>query len=281
MAAEVGNHNNVDVPDLFPYDKALSFVHDEEKEDDKFEDFDDDDDSSTDEEDSQCRSKRVILALMAYQLIKKSGKKNRSHRQRRKMLHRNRQKACSLLQEGIDDGLFKQEYRMGPASFQKLVDLLRDDLRPHNTSQTRCDFIDPETKVMMTLRWLAGGQYVDQCRRNGVSKPAFFRCAAQVINAINRHPDIGNPKWPRTIDDCDEIAQEWAKLSGPHGAKGLLMTVIGMLDGILVKTISPSMKETKRPDDYRSGHKKAIGLNVQAMCDASFPILFSKVPRED
>jgi hypothetical protein len=54
-----------------------------------------------------------------------------------------------LLQEGISNGLFWSEYPMSPESFQKLVNLVQDDLEPK------------ETKVMMTLCWLAGGQYVD------------------------------------------------------------------------------------------------------------------------
>jgi hypothetical protein len=37
----------------------------------------------------------------------------------------------------------------------------------------------------------------------------------QVINAINGNPKIGHPKWPTNVDECNEIAKGWAKLSGP------------------------------------------------------------------
>jgi hypothetical protein len=182
-----------------------------------------------------------------------------------------------LLQEGIDDGLFRVEYRMSHASFRKLVNLLREDLEPKNASRTRRDYLDPETKVMMTLRWLAGGHYVDQCRRNGVSKAAVFHAISQVIEAINSNPNIGQPKWPTNVDECNEIANGWAKLSGPSLARGLFTTVVGMLDGILIRTVSPSRRETKRRDDFRSGHKKQIGLNCQALCDSSLRFLFISV----
>jgi hypothetical protein len=42
------------------------------------------------------------------------------------------------------------------------------------------------------------------------------------------------------------------------------MTAIGMLDGLLVTTRSLTRSETKRPDDFRSGRKKQIGLNSWA-----------------
>jgi hypothetical protein len=113
------------------------------------------------------------------------------------------------LQEGIDDGLFRIEYRMSPQTFNKLVNLIRDDIEPKDKSRTRKDYLDAETKVMMTLRWLAGGQYVDQCRRNGVSKSSVFACFTKVINAINRNPHIGQPKWPTTVEECNEIASKW------------------------------------------------------------------------
>ena len=98
---------------------------------------------------------------------------------------------------------------------------------------------------MMTLRWLAGGQYIDQCWRNGVSKSAVFAAFQQVIKAINSNPDIGVPKWPTTVAECDVIANGRAKLSGPSECRGLFTTVIGMLDGILINTRSPSISETK------------------------------------
>jgi hypothetical protein len=103
------------------------------------------------------------------------------------------------------------------------------DLEPKYASRTRNDYLDPETKVMMTLRWLAAGQYVDQCRRNGVSKPSVFRAFTQVSNAINANPEIGHPKWPTNVDECNEIASGWDKLSALSESRGFFQTVIGML----------------------------------------------------
>ena len=232
--------------------------------------------SSSDDDDDEWeeRRKRLCLALVAYRILKKKGMKKKRHHSRRR--RQNRRSAEVLLQEGVDDGLFRVEYRMSPQSFHKLVGLIRNDLEPKKGNR-RKDYLDPETKVMMTLRWLAGGQYVDQCHRNGVSKSSVFRAFMQVINAINANPLIGHPKWPTTIDECNEIASRWAKLSGPSESRGLFTTVIGMLDGLLVCTVSPMRSETNRPDDFRSGHKKRIGLNCQAICDSSLRFLFVSI----
>jgi hypothetical protein len=117
----------------------------------------DNDDDDNDE--WEKRQKRLCLALVAYHILKKKGmKKKRRHSRKR---CRNQRSAEMLLQEGIDDGLFQIEYCMSPQSFHKLVGLSRDDLEPKDASKTQKDYLDPETKVMMMLCWLAGGQYVD------------------------------------------------------------------------------------------------------------------------
>jgi hypothetical protein len=47
---------------------------------------------------------------------------------------------------------------MSPQSFQKLVFLIpHEDFGPKNPPKTWNNYLNPETKVMMTLRWLAGG----------------------------------------------------------------------------------------------------------------------------
>jgi DDE superfamily endonuclease len=63
-------------------------------------------------------------------------------------------------------------------------------------------------------------------------------------------------------------------MSGPSGSKGLFKTAIGMVDGILIKIKSPSKQEDICISDYRSGHKKQIGINVQALCDAKLRFLY-------
>jgi hypothetical protein len=125
---------------------------------------------------------------------------------------------------------------------------------------------------MMTLCWLAGGQYMDQCQQNGVSKPYVFKAFLQVIHAINSNPNIGGaPKWPTTVEECDIIANRWAKLSGPSKSRGF-----GCLMASL-EQLGP-LQRLKQTDLATSGLvTKKIGLRCQAICDSPLWFLFVSV----
>ena len=224
-------------------------------------DISDDQDDDTNNNKSDKHGKKIVMLCAAAVITTSISQTSPPKKKRGSNRPRTRRQSSMLLQEGIDDGLFRSEYRMSPESFRKLVDLVRDDLEPKDKKRNkkmRKTYLDPETKVMMTLRWLAGGQYVAQCHRNGVSKPTVFKAFHQVIKAINSNPNIGVPKWPTTVEECNVVAHGWSKLSGPSESKGLFTTVIGMIDGILISTKSPTKRETNKPDDFRSGTKKKL-----------------------
>jgi hypothetical protein len=69
------------------------------------------DNSDDDDDEWEKRRKRLCLALVAHRSIKKKGMKKKRHRTK---LHRDRRLADMLLQEGIDEGLFRVEYRLSP-----------------------------------------------------------------------------------------------------------------------------------------------------------------------
>jgi hypothetical protein len=73
-------------------------------------------------------------------LVSRFLRSQKKRRVKRSNLARNRRVSHTLLQEGINDGLFRREYRMSPASFYKLVDLLRGTLEPKDVSQARGDY---------------------------------------------------------------------------------------------------------------------------------------------
>lgn len=160
---------------------------------------------------------------------------------------------------------------MSPESFNKLVELLAPKLLPKNLLMTRKDFLPPRTIVAIALRYFAGGSYLDLIRRSGISKQGIYSCVHRVVKAVNSTSEVGHVEFPTTLDECHAFAAEWAELSGPSGDRGLFNTAIGMLDGILVRIKAPSIP---RAEDYRSGHKKAYGVNVQACCDARLRIMF-------
>jgi hypothetical protein len=94
-----------------------------------------------------------------------------------------------------------------------------------------------------------------------------FKHIAIVLRLIADNESLGVVEWPDTLEACDKFALQWAGNSGPSAFRGLHQICIGAIDGILIDTRSPTKNETMRPNDFRSGHKKQIGLNVQAICD--------------
>ncbi len=227
-----------------------------------------DDESSIDRDECNSRRRRHLARLVTgYIFMKKIKRRKIPLQPRAGKKKRKRRDPDVLLQESLDDGMFEREYRMSYTSFCKLFDLLVDGLRssPRNP---RVDVILPKTKLLMTIRFLAGASYIDIVRIHGVSRQSVFKHVKKVINLIADNEHIGAVEWPETPEACDEFALQWAGKSGPSAFRGLHQTCIGALDGALIETKSPTKKETKRPNDYRSGHKKQIGLNVQAICDA-------------
>ena len=167
---------------------------------------------------------------------------------------------------------------MSKESLLKLHSLLKPDLVA-SIKNRRGDVIDSLSKVMMALRYLGGSRWVDIVRIHGVSKSAVFRCIRQFVRACVKHPLVGKPKFPTDEFEAEQYAQEWARLSGPPGSGrcGVLSKCIGAIDGIIIKTRSPSKNETVRVTDFYSGHKKTIGLNAQVLCDAKKRIVFLSV----
>ena len=68
-------------------------------------------------------------------------------------------------------------FRMNREGFEKLLGLISPIL--HDTDETMAKLssgstISKRTKLYATLRWLAGGSYLDICFAWGISSPSFF-----------------------------------------------------------------------------------------------------------
>jgi hypothetical protein len=227
-----------------------------------------DDESSLESDERNSHKRRHLVALVTgYILVKRN--KRRKYPSRRGKKCRVRKHPDVLLQESLNDGMFQREYRMSHIFFCKLFnDLFGDGL--YTSPRNRRDgVILPKTKLMMMIRYLAGASYLDILRiHHGVSKQAVFKHIAIVLKLIANSESLGVVEWPDTLEACNKFALQWAGKSGPSAFRGLHQTCIGAIDGILIETRSPTKNETMRPNDFRSGHKKQIGLNVQAICDA-------------
>ena len=95
---------------------------------------------------------------------------------------------------------------MGREAFDELVDAVSGHLEkdvvtsgPYNSvfqSKRSCGdvgLISTTLKVSMTLRWLAGGSYLDIAAHHGVSHTSFYRFRDAVLEAILLSDAVGLP----------------------------------------------------------------------------------------
>jgi DDE superfamily endonuclease len=246
-----------------------------------------DDDSTSDDDlcfdrpnSRRQRAHKAAVVAAVILLLQKKRRQSNVRMKRKKSANKTREHVdpMRILALGVSDGNFKQEYRMSKESLFKLHSLLQPDLVESPKNQ-RGDVIDSLTKVMIGLRYLAGSRWVDIVRIHGVGRSTVFKVTQDFVRACVKHPLLGKPKFPTNETEAEEYAREWANLSRPFGSErhGVLDKCIGAIDGILIKTRAPSKKETSRVTDFYSGHKKAIGLNAQVLCDAKKRVIFLSV----
>lgn len=168
---------------------------------------------------------------------------------------------------------FRRYYRMSRECFLKLVELLRDDLEG-DEKQGRCGSpngcMTPELKLSMTLRWMAGGSYLDIYFFHGVSDGAFWRAKKQTIDAILNHqsldlcfPDLNDTNALQKISDGFKEKSEM----------GIMDHCIGAIDGCLIDLHSVRGECAKQALRYYT-RKGSFALNLQAVCDSSRKFLW-------
>jgi hypothetical protein len=161
---------------------------------------------------------------------------------------------------------FKRLFRMSRNGFNSLLTDIGPFLLTPNEQQAKngsATSISAKTRLAVTLRWLAGGSYLDICFSYGVGVGTFFQADGPLWNtmeAIDAALDIGFP-----FDDPDELAQmasEYAELS-----RGVLKHCVLAVDGWVCRTRKPQRGEVDNPMAYRNRHG-CFGLVVLAGCDA-------------
>ena len=88
-------------------------------------------------------------------------------------------------------GTFHRRLRMSKPSFDKLLAFLRHELEVNELmAEKRGGQIIPELCLYSTLRWLAGGSYLDICNITGISTASFYRVIWKTIIAINKCAEL-------------------------------------------------------------------------------------------
>ena len=164
----------------------------------------------------------------------------------------------------LTDFEFRRLYRMERPTFRALC----DRLRPRLTCDTEMGRrgspggpVAPELKLSMTLRFMAGGSYLDIVLYHGVHRSTFFSALWEVVGAINEELSLAFP-----VDDVDALQaisdgfQE--RMNNP------LAGCVGALDGIAIEIQRPSGPAVDSQSYYN--RKNFFALPLQAVCDHKY-----------
>jgi hypothetical protein len=187
---------------------------------------------------------------------------------KRKVGNRERDRGYALREvEALSEENFMKMFRMNRAGFalllEKVAPFIKDtDEAMAKVSSKSC--ITKATKLYCTLRWLAGGSYIDICFAWGIAKGSFFStdCGGVLwptIEAIDYAFDIG---LSTDTDSLKKMADDFCVYS--HGE---LYGCVTAIDGWVAKTRKPLHSEVDDVMAYRNRHG-CWGLVVLAGCDA-------------
>ena len=162
-----------------------------------------------------------------------------------------------------DRPFFRRHLRMSYESFCILLDQIRDtiDTADEEMASLRGGKIIPEIHLYATLRYLAGGSYLDICVFCGISVSSFYVIVWRTIHAVNKTIQIN---FPVSQEECAKVAAGFEDIS--HC--GVIKNCVGAIDGYLLEIHTPWKCHAKNVRSYFSGHYQKYGINIQASCDA-------------
>jgi hypothetical protein len=161
-------------------------------------------------------------------------------------------------------GEFSYRYHMSINAFTKLVRILRIQV-DHKQSQCSSGGIEPidaNIVVACGLRWLGGESHKTNADAFHISISSSKRVVSQFLCAVNCCDGL-SIRLPQAHELESLAFQTTQKSSCDRIFHGCIL----MIDGFLSIRNKPGDNECSNPADYYSGHKKAHGMNVQALCD--------------
>jgi hypothetical protein len=150
---------------------------------------------------------------------------------------RNRQAALENM-DTIDEGQFKRMFRMKRSSFENLLLLLEDyfdntdpELTKSKATNSSGSEISLRAKLAVSIRWLAGGSYLDLCFCWGIGLGTFFHTQGPLwttLEAIDTIFEIGMPF--NEMHELRRMADEFSRYS-----YGKLRNCVLAIDGWYVE----------------------------------------------
>ena len=137
--------------------------------------------------------------------------------------------------------LFRMDYR----TFQHVLERTKHGMqRDYLQSERAGGFVSPEAQLAFTIRWLAGGSYLDIADHYGVSRSTFYRLVYECIDLIIDAFPISFPAASRAA--LESLAADFVSKQ----TKSIFQSVVRAIDGILIKIRCPSARECHGAKNY-------------------------------
>jgi hypothetical protein len=173
----------------------------------------------------------------------------------------------------LTDDEFVRFYKLDKHNFaerlKKMIPHMKK-ARPNNRTDKPIQY---ELEFAVTLRWLAGGNYLDIMYHHGISESGFWRAIHACIYAIlieYADDELGSSKFSDSAK-LDEIERTFAQ----HN-QGAVRGCVGAVDGMAVKIKRPTLSECDNPMSYYS-RKGFYAVVLQAICDGDCKFLWGSI----
>ena len=207
-----------------------------------------------------------LVGQMFMEEMQRSIKTKSTHFSKRRSAPRSRNRGYALEEmDNLTVSEFKRMFRLNREAFYWLLLKVRKDIEPKASLKHQLHFdreISAKTKLAITLRWLAGGSYLDICFAFGVGTSTFYKSDGVLwgtIAAIDNNIDIGFPL--NDIEKLEDISRGFSEM-----CKGRMKGCVMAMDGWVMKTRCPNLSEVTNQICYRN-RKGVWGLVVFAGCD--------------
>jgi len=178
--------------------------------------------------------------------------------QQQQRLRRTYRERRYIFAEYNDAELLKR-FRLDRSGIIAVTDLVRDKLQS-KTERNRP--LSPETKVAITLRYLATGK-MQQCSCDdfGTTQPTISRAISQTIDAL-ADPEVlcQFVEFPHTQREVQQRQAEFMQATQFPG-------VVGVIDGTHIRIVAPHVNE-----HLYVNRKRYHSINVQVVFDAHYRI---------
>ncbi len=170
-------------------------------------------------------------------------KKLYQSRYRSSNIRRNRKHALQVIREK-DDVWFKKSYRLSKPVFYNVLEKIKGSIETLNIEmalRSSGSPINAEILLAATLRYLAGGSYIDIVDLYDLPHTCPHRYFWRTLHAIDQA--IDNIKLPQNSDEWYELSHSWnSKMKSQFGMKYLKGTTLAV-DGIVIETRKPLYSE--------------------------------------